>query len=164
MDPNQEQHNAPEAGAAATEHAPAARTAGESDNAATAAFSKLENLSGWSWGGFMFGPAYLIGTKHYAYLLLYLLTLVPLLGGLVWLGIAIFLGLKGHDLVAQSRMFKNDDERNGFNRAIDHAGLITFLFTVAIFLLVFLFFGAMIGGIMSDLGSMPMDPSFQQGF
>ena len=112
----------------------------------------------------MFGPAYLIGTKHYAYLLLYLLTLVPLLGGLVWLGIAIFLGLKGHDLVAQSRMFKNDDERNGFNRAIDHAGLITFLFTVAIFLLVFLFFGAMIGGIMSDLGSMPMDPSFQQGF
>lgn len=107
---------------------------------------------GWSWGGFMFGPAYIIATKQYAYLLLYLLMLVPLVNIVAWIGISIFLGIKGHDLVAYSVMFENNDERRGFVRAIDHAGWIMFLVALVGLVLALLFAGLFIAFFASIFG------------
>lgn len=123
--------------------------------------NKLERISGWSWGGFMFGPAYMIATKKYMYLLLYLLMIIPIINILAQIGIAIFMGLKGHQFVAESNMFNNDDERNGFNRAIDHAGFITFLIVLALIIFGFLFFGALMGSLMGGFdGGVPSNISY----
>jgi hypothetical protein len=106
----------------------------------------------WSWGGFMFAPAYLIAVKKYKYLLLYLLGLAPLINVIAMIGISIFVGLKGRSFVAESDMFKNDDEREGFNRAIDHAGWIMFLVTLVGFVLSLLFAGLLIAFLASIFG------------
>jgi len=116
------------------------------------ALNKMSNISGWSWGGFMFGPAYLIAVKKYTYLLWYLLMLVPLVNLIAMIGLPIFLGLKGHALAAESTMFKNEDERNGFLRAINHAGFITFLIAIAAFILSFLFMGLIFGSLFGGMG------------
>jgi hypothetical protein len=109
---------------------------------------KLENISGWSWGGFMFAPVYMVATKNYLYLLLYLLMIIPIINIFVQLGISIYMGLKAHNMVAGSVMFRSDDERNGFNRAMDHAGFIFFCLFVVLFVLGFLFMGALFSAIM----------------
>lgn len=105
----------------------------------------LSMPSDWSWGGLMFAPAYLIAVKKYKYLLLYLLGLIPVINVIAMIGIPIFVGMKGHGFVAESDMFKNDDERAGFNRAMDHAGWIMFLVAIATFILAFLFAGLIVG-------------------
>ncbi len=150
-----EQRQEGEAGAPQTTQPAAAPSGvGEAAAQAQATLGRLENIQGWSWGGFMLGPGYMIATKNYVYLLLYLLTLVPLVNVFAWLGISIFLGLQGHQMVAKSAMFKNDDERNGFNRAVDHAGFIMFLIMVALFVLGFLFFGMMMSMFVGSMGGM----------
>ena len=121
----------------------------------------LETRSSWSWGGLMFGPAYLIATKNYVYLLLYLLFFIPLINLIAIIAIPIFLAIKGHDFVAKSSMFKNDIERNGFNRAIDHAGFVAFMIALIFFslgLVGLLFLGSIMGGIIG--GAMGTGASF----
>jgi hypothetical protein len=100
----------------------------------------------------MFAPAYLIAVKKYKYLLLYLLGLVPFINVIAMIGIPIFVGLKGHGFVVESDMFKNDDERAGFNRAIDHAGWIMFLVTLAGLVLSLLFAGLFVAFLASIFG------------
>jgi|GEM_PF-1360982 len=106
----------------------------------------------WSWGGFMFGPAYLIAVKKYQYLLGYLLMLIPIINFVAMLGIAIYLGLKGHTLVAESPMFANNDERAGFNRAIDHAGRIMFFISLACAVIALIFASLFVGLMVSLFG------------
>ena len=113
--------------------------------------------SDWSWGGFMFGPAYLIAVKKYNYLFAYLLMLIPVVNFFAMIGIAIYLGVKGHALVAESPMFQNDVERVGFNRALDHAGRIMFFISIACMVLAFVFAGLFVG-MMSALF---MGPNFR---
>ncbi|NTV44905.1 MAG: hypothetical protein HGA67_04455 [Candidatus Yonathbacteria bacterium] len=108
--------------------------------------------SDWSWGGFMFGPAYLIAVKKYEYLLAYLLMLIPVFNFFAMIGIAIYLGIKGHTLVAESPMFANADERAGFNRAIDHAGRIMFFVSLVCMVLAFIFAGLFVGMVATMLG------------
>ena len=99
----------------------------------------------WSWGGFMFGPAYFIAVKKYEYLLIYLLMFIPIVNFIAMIGIAIYLGMKGHTLVATSTMFANDAERAGFNHGIDHAGKIMFILVLISFVLAFIFAGLFVG-------------------
>ncbi|NTV22003.1 MAG: hypothetical protein HGB03_00330 [Candidatus Yonathbacteria bacterium] len=115
----------------------------------------------WSWGGFMFGPAYLIAVKKYQYLLGYLLMLIPIINFVAMIGIAIYLGIKGHTLVVESPMFANNDERAGFNRAIDHAGRIMFFVSLACAVIALIFASLFVGLMVSlfggpQFGGMPM--------
>ena len=134
MEPNQQQNTTLQTGSVAPQPTPD-RSMDTSDGTVS---DTLETRSSWSWGGLMFGPAYLIATKNYVYLLLYLLMLVPFINLIAIIAIPIFLALKGHDFVAKSSMFKNNEERNGFNRAIDHAGFVTFMIILAFISLVIL--------------------------
>lgn len=108
--------------------------------------------SGWSWGAFMGGPFFLIAVRKYMYLLLYLLNLIPLVNFIAWIGIMVFLGLKGRELAAQSTTFSSKEELTGFMKGFDHAGKITFFIMLALFVLGFL--GSLLLGatIFSALG------------
>ena len=115
-----------------------------------------KNAEGWSWGGFMFEPILIIATKKYVYLLFFLLYLIPLINFIAIIGIKIFFGLKGREIVMQSPAFSNSDEARGFMKGLDHAGFISFIFTVVMFALSFLFLGALFSGLLS--GGMEISP------
>ena len=100
------------------------------------------DISGWSWGAFMFDFIFIIATKRYIYLLLFLLYLIPLVNFFAMIGIKIYLGTQGRRIAAESTMFSNKDEIRGFMKAIDHAGYITFIFTVVVFILAFVLMGS----------------------
>jgi len=87
----------------------------------------------WSWGAFILDPFFILAVRKYIYLLLYLLYIVPILNILAMIGIKIFLGMKGTDMVRESETFENDDERRGFLKAINHAGFILFIITLIFF-------------------------------
>lgn len=99
-----------------------------------------EESGSWSWGAFMLGPAFLIGTKQYWYLFLYLAYFIPLLNFLLIFCIAVFLGLKGRQLAYESTMFDNDEQVEGFLKAIDHAGKIMFILSIILFVIGIIFF------------------------
>lgn len=105
--------------------------------------SPVTNPSDWSWGAFILDPFYLIALKKYDYLWMYLAYFIPGLNFFAMIGIKIYLGYKGHQLAAESKMFKNNDERNGFIKATDHAGFIMVIVAAVGIVLGFLFFGAM---------------------
>lgn len=125
-------------------------------------------LPRWSWGAFMFDPVFLIATRKYAWLLLYVLMFVPILNFVAAIGIKVFLGLKGHSFAAESTSFENEEQRKGFMTAFDHAGLIIFCITVAVILIGLLFsaafagsfFGALMHGMPGIPGDMPGPSSF----
>ncbi len=83
--------------------------------------------SNWSWGGFMFDPVIILGTRNYMMLFFYLLAFVPFVNLIFWLVWKIYMGLNAHRIVNESSAFANQDERNGFMRGLDHAGWIMFI-------------------------------------
>jgi hypothetical protein len=102
---------------------------------------------GWSWGAFMLGPFFLIAVRKYVYLWAYLLMLVPVVNFVAWLGIMVFLGVKGRAMGYESTTFTSNEQREGFFKAIDHGGKIMFIISViglvVWFVFVALFFGAL---------------------
>jgi hypothetical protein len=89
----------------------------------------------WSWGAFMFDPAFLIAIQKYAYLLVYLLMLIPILNFIVWIGLKIYLGLKGREMARDSATFASAEEREGFFKGFDRAGKVLFFVSLAFFVL-----------------------------
>lgn len=87
----------------------------------------------WSWGAFMLDVPFLIAIKKYTLLLWYLLAFIPFVNFLFFIGFKIYIGTKGRALAAESDQFANEDERNGFMKAFDHAGKILFFSAIAIF-------------------------------
>jgi len=113
---------------------------------------------GWSWGAFMMGPFFLIAVRKYVHLLWYLLSIIPI----VPLVIAIFLGLKGRELAAESKSFANRDEYRGFMKAFDHAGFITFIIMIVLLVLYALFFVVILVPLVNSgpyFDTYPSDPS-----
>ncbi|MBI5732670.1 hypothetical protein HY967_01785 [Candidatus Jorgensenbacteria bacterium] len=92
--------------------------------------------SAWSWGAFMFDIPFLIAIKKYVWLLFYLLAFVPIVNAIFLIIFKIVMGMKGAALAAQSPQFTNQDEYNGFMRALDHAGKITFFGLIVVFVLI----------------------------
>jgi hypothetical protein len=80
--------------------------------------------AGWSWGAFLTGPIFLVAVRRYVYLLWYLLMFIPFVNIIVWLGVSIYLGIKGREMATHSRTFANREQYLGFMKAIDHAGKI----------------------------------------
>lgn len=93
----------------------------------------------WSWGAFILDPFFLIAIRRYIFLLLYLLYFIPGINFIAVIGIKIYLGLKGKELAEHSPTFSSAEERKGFFKAIDHAGLITFIIALVIMVLSFIF-------------------------
>ena len=112
------------------------------------------DIKEWSWGAFMFDFIFIIATKKYIYLLLFLLYLIPFVNFLAMIGIRIFLGTQGRRIAAESPMFSNKDECRGFMKAIDHAGYIIFIFTVVMFILAFVLMGSIFSSVFSSINSL----------
>jgi hypothetical protein len=89
----------------------------------------------WSWGAFMFDPAFLIAIQKYVYLLVYLLMLIPVLNFIVWIGFKIYLGLKGREMARGSATFASAEQREGFFKGFDWAGKVLFFVGLAFFVL-----------------------------
>lgn len=121
-------------------------------SASTQPMIRRNDVGGWSWGAFVLDPFFIIAIKKYSLLWMYLLYLVPLVNFFAMIGIKIFLGIKGHQLVAESTVFKNEDEQNGFVRAIDHAGFIVFIVGLVGIVVMFLFFGVILASLFSAFG------------
>ena len=80
----------------------------------------------WSWGAVMLDVPFLIAIKKYTWLFWYLLAFVPFVNLVFFTGFKIYMGMKGKALLKESTQFANEDERNGFIKALDHAGKILF--------------------------------------
>lgn len=89
---------------------------------------------GWSWSGFTFNAAFLIAIRRYKLLWWYLLMLIPVVNLIFGLAMAIYLGLKGHELGTGGGSFDNQSEYNGFFKATDHAGFVFFIIGLVIFI------------------------------
>ncbi len=117
--------------------------------------STVSKQGGWSWGGFMFSPVVILGSKRYVYLLLYLLGIIPLVGPLLWIAVMIFMGVKGRALVMASGVF-SDEEARGFMKGIDHAGKIMFWIMIVLVIVGIIFglvAGASLFGLLGGLTS-----------
>jgi hypothetical protein len=68
---------------------------------------------------------------------MYLLMLVPFVNMVAWLGIMVFLGLKGRELAATSQTFTSRDQYVGFMKAIDHAGKVIFFAALGVIVIAF---------------------------
>lgn len=81
---------------------------------------------GWSWGGFMFNAAFLIGVKRYKFLWWFILGFIPFVNIIFWIVMVIYLGIKGHELAARGTQFANQSEYDGYVKGQDHAGKVFF--------------------------------------
>jgi hypothetical protein len=94
--------------------------------------SAIVPKQGWSWGGFMFNGAFLIGVKRYKLLWWFILALVPLVNIVFWIVMIIYLGVNGHGIAAKGSQFANQSEYDGYIKGQDHAGkVVFFVFLVA---------------------------------
>ncbi len=74
-------------------------------------------LKGWNWGAFFL--TWIWGLAHNAWITLTVLFVgfIPLIGPLIALGLAIYLGVKGNELAWTNRKFKDLDEFNAVQKA-----------------------------------------------
>ncbi len=91
--------------------------------------------SGWSWGAFMFDPAFIIAIRNYTFLFCYLLYLIPLVNIVAMIGIKIYLGINGRRMAIASKSFASPDEALGYMKGTDHAGRVLFFATIIIMVL-----------------------------
>ncbi|MBP9760098.1 MAG: hypothetical protein KBD24_01890 [Candidatus Pacebacteria bacterium] len=87
---------------------------------------------GWSWGAFINGPMFLIGTRQYSYLWMYVLYFIPFVNIIAWFGVMIYLGMKGRELAAESKTFTNRDQYVGYMKATDHGGKVFAILSILI--------------------------------
>lgn len=108
---------------------------------------------GWSWGGFMFNAYFAACLKRYWFLAWLLPGVVfPLISLPIWLGLAIYFGVKGREMAAASPTFASKQQYIGFMKGIDHAGKVLFiLFFVVLGGIVIL--GVFASVILAGLGS-----------
>ena len=80
---------------------------------------------GWSWGAFMLGIHWGIGNRVY-WPLLSLLIVIPFIGPIIYLVVAIICGIKGHEWAMNSGTFKTVEEYNAAQDTWDRAGKVMF--------------------------------------
>ncbi len=79
---------------------------------------------GWSWGAFGLGLVWVIGNRVWWPGLLLLIGLVPYVGWVWNLGLAIYLGVNGHRLAREARSFRSRQHFESSMRAWNTAGLV----------------------------------------
>lgn len=110
-------------------------------------------VTGWSWGAFMFDIAFVLALKQYKFAWLFLLYLIPWVNVLAIIAIRIYLGFHGRRMTYESDAFDTPAERDGFVKGLDHAGKI--LLYVSLVLLVITIFvgGAVVAWIQMNMNS-----------
>jgi len=140
-------------------------------NPVPAAVSAQSGSSSWSWAGFMFDPIVIVGTRNYKMLFWYLLMLIPFVNIIFLIVFKVYMGMHARMVVSESKAFANKDEAAGFQKALDHAGLIFFYVAIAFFVVWVLLFGTVIfstifsGGMMmrgGDYGRQPIQYQVNQ--
>ncbi len=124
----------------------------------------------WSWAGFMFNWLYLVGHNVVGLgvgllaigIVVSIIPILNFISPLVWLGIALFVAIKGHEYAWSSGTFKTADEFTATQRVINTMGKVWFfiaLVVAIIWALVMLIFGAafmsMLGGAGGLGGALP---------
>lgn len=118
--------------------------------------------STWSWGAFMLDPFFIIAIKKYQFLFVYLLYFVPFINFLAMIGIKIYLGLYGRKMAEESTIFSNNDQFEGFMKAIDHAGKVVFYVSLALVILTMVAFGMIFSFAANQIGDFERD--FERNF
>lgn len=101
--------------------------------------SAITPKQGWSWGGFAFNAAFLIGAKRYKLLWWFLLALIPIVNVVFWIVMVIYLGMNGYKIAAEGTQFANQSEYDGYMKGLDHSGRICFFAFLIIAVLAIIF-------------------------
>lgn len=86
----------------------------------------------------------ILAARRYMYLFLLLLTLIPVVNFIFWIAFAIYMGIKGRNLIMSSQGFASPEEAKGFMKGVDHAGKILFFVMLAL-IIIGLIFGLVVG-------------------
>ena len=114
----------------------------------------------WSWAGFMFNWLYLVGHNIIGlgvilFIIGLVLTVIPIvniIGGLYWLAVAIFLGIKGHEYAWASGIYKSVDEFNASHRVVNTMGKVWFFIVIILVIVMFILAAFGVGlGILAGL-------------
>jgi len=101
----------------------------------------------WSWAGFMFNWLYLVGHNNIAlgitlFIIGIIISVIPFvnfISGLYWLGVAIFVALKGHEYAWASGIYQNTDQFNASHRVLNTMGKVAFFILIIVAILMVLF-------------------------
>lgn len=114
---------------------PAITTAAPNDNptmpTGVSAPTETENsfpaeLKGWNWGAFFLGWIWSIGNRVWIGLL-QLLTFIPIIGLLIYVVMAVVLGLKGNEWAWKARKYENVEEFKKVQKTWAIWGLVIFI-------------------------------------
>jgi hypothetical protein len=96
----------------------------------------ITSKQGWSWGGAVFSPYFIVGAKRTQLLWWYLFAFVPFLNIIFWIVVFFYFGTNGHEVAAKGTQFANQSEYDGYVKGLDYAGKIFFWIILAIIVLV----------------------------
>lgn len=117
----------------------------------------------WSWAGFVFNWLYLIGHNNVGLgvgLLIAMIVLgwIPFLNLLIFLGVMLFVAIKGHEYAWSSGTYKNAEEFTASQRVLNTMGKVAFFIwligSVVFAILWFTMFAAMFAAGMAGAGGM----------
>lgn len=96
-------------------------------------------VSSWSWGGAMFPELFLIGMKEWNMLIMLIVGMcIPIVNIIVIFGRFFYFGQNMHTIIANSKIFCNESEREGVKKVMNYAGYISFFITIVIFVIWFI--------------------------
>lgn len=114
---------------------------------------------GWSWGGAVFSPYFIVGARRHALLWWYLFAFVPFLNIVFWVAVFFYFGSKGHQVAANGAQFANQSEYDGYVKGLDHAGKIFFWIFIALMICVALWVVAFFGAYVSRIHQANLNPA-----
>ncbi|MCC8440029.1 MULTISPECIES: hypothetical protein [Leuconostoc] len=99
-------------------------------------------VKGWNWGAFMYNIFWGIGNKTY----LPLLCLIPVFN-FVWIFVC---GFKGNEWAWQKGDYKDVETFKAVQVTWNRAGIVQFIIAIAIMVLYFMFFAAIISSVVNS--------------
>jgi len=99
-------------------------------------------VKGWNWGAFMYNIFWGIGNKTY----LPLLCLIPVFN-FVWIFVC---GFKGNEWAWQKGDYKDVETFEAVQATWNRAGIVQFIIAIAIMVLYFMFFAAIISSVVNS--------------
>ena len=126
--------------------------------------AQLENTSGqgqnavvpeevknkFNWGAFLLSWIWGIGNKTWITFVIFPACFIPLVGGLVVLGLQIWFGIKGNEWAWQNKKFESIEQFHSNQKKWAIAGLIAAIIGTVAFTLLLVLYGAIILSLIQD--------------
>ena len=95
-----------------------------------------------NWGAFLLNWIWGLGNASYITLIIFLVALIPFVGGFAMLGCQIWFGIKGNEWAWQNKKFESVEKFHSYQRKWATAGAIVFAVSILLGLLTYTLFGA----------------------